>query len=189
MSDAQVETVEAAKAAKPAEKKPEVVAEKPAEMEPKTASAKPAEKQPKAAAPAPEAGPMVPESVREVVETSVTKAKESYEQAKATAEEATEALEETFAAAMRAANEFNEQIMAAFKDDASAQFDLMRDLTQVGTPVEAFELQGKFLRSRLEAVQARSTALAELVSRVTEETAAPTRESMLKTIRTLTPAA
>jgi hypothetical protein len=190
MSDAQIETVKAAKAAKPAEKQPEAVATKP-------------EKQPRAAAPAAEALPMVPESMREAVETGVTRAKESYEMAKDTAEEATEALkdatealeettealEETFAAAMRGASHFNEQVMAAFKDEASAQLDLMRDLARIGTPLEAFELQGKFLRARLDAAQARGKALAEVCCRVAEDTAAPARESMLRTIRALTPAA
>ena len=165
MSDMQVETVEAA------------------------AAEKPVENQPKAAPRAADAGFMAPETVREAVETGVTQAKQSYDRVKATAEEANESFEETIAAAMRGAGEFNEQVMAAFKADAYAQFDLVRDLARVGTPAEAFDLQGKFLHARLDAAQRRSAALAKLVNRVAEETAEPVREGVLQTIRALTPAA
>jgi phasin len=197
MSDAQVETVKAVKAEKPVEKQPNVTA-KPVEKQPNiaakpvrkqpNAAAKPTEKLAKVAAPAAEASLVAVESVREAVESGVTQAKESYERAKATAEESTAALEETFAAAIRGANDINEYVMAAFKDETRARFDLVRDLARAGTPLEAFELQGKFLRARLDAAQARGSALAKLVSRVSKETAEPARESMLRTIRTLTPA-
>ncbi|MDP2622131.1 MAG: phasin family protein [Hyphomicrobiales bacterium] len=169
MSDVQIETEEAAAEPRPVEKR--------------------AERQPKVAARAADAGAMVPESVREAVETGVTQAKQSYDRVKASAEEATEALEETFAAAMRGASDFNEQVMAAFKADTRAQFDLVRDLARIETPAQAFELQGKFLNARIEAAQARSAALAKLVNRVAGETTEPVRESVLRTIRALTPAA
>jgi phasin len=169
MSDMQIETEERAAQPKPV--------------------AKPSEKQPKVAARAANAGPMVPESLREAVETGVSQAKESYDRVRASTEEATEALEETFAAAMRGASDFNDQVMEAFKADARAQFDLLRDLTGAGTPVEAFELQGKFLYGRIDAAQALSAALAKLVTRVAEETSEPVRSSVVRTIRAFMPAA
>lgn len=169
MSDVQIETEEAAAEPQPVEK--------------------PAEKQSKTAARAADSGPMVPDSVREAVETGVTQAKKSYDRVKASAEEATEALEESFAAAMRGANDFNEQVMDAFKTDARAQFDLVRDLAAAATPAEALELQSKFLYERIDAAQARSAALAKLVSRFTSEAAEPMRASVVRTIRALTPAA
>lgn len=153
------------------------------------AAAKPVERQPKPAARAADAGSMVPESVREAVESGVSQARQTYEQARATAEEATEALEEAFAAAMRGAGDFNDRIAAAFKDEACARFELVRDLARAGTPAAAFELQSRFLHTRLDAAQARNAAFAELVSRVAQETAEPVRETLLRTIRALTPKA
>lgn len=175
MSDAKVENLKAA--AKSPEKKQEA-----------SKASKPAEAAPQTAAAAEQVSPVVPEPVREAVEASVTQAKENYEQAKAVAEETTDALEESVAAAMRGANDFNEQLLAALKDEAFARYDLLRDLSRAGTPLEAFEIQGKYLRARLDAAQARSAAFAKLASRVTAEASEPARESMLKTVRALTPA-
>ena len=146
-------------------------------------------KQPKPASDVAEATHLVSEPVREVVESGVNQAKQAYEQYRSAAEEATETLEESFDAVMRGAREVGEQIAAAIKTDACAQFDLVRDLARAGTPAELLDVQSRFLNARIDTAGARMASFAKLANRIAEETGEPVRESVLRTIRTLTPAA
>jgi phasin len=122
----------------------------------------------------------LPSTVRSLVEGSFHQAKDNYERLKAAAEDATKCAEDVYETLSAGITKANLKAIEAAQSDANAAFDFVRDLIQVKSLTEAFELQASYARSQFEARIAQVREIATLVNAVVKESTRPLQESFEK---------
>jgi phasin len=131
----------------------------------------------------------VPGTVRSLVEGSFRQAKDNYERLKAAAENATECAEDVYETLSTGITEVNLKAIEAAQNNTNAAFDFARDLIQVKSLAEAFEVQASYARTQFEARIAQVREIATLVNAVAKESARPLQESFQKLGSAVTKAA
>lgn len=122
----------------------------------------------------------VPEMVREFSQKAVDQAKENYANLKAQAEEATDLVEDTYENARRGALDINMKSLDAMKENTDALFSFVKSFSSVKSVSEAVELQTAFARERFDAASAQAKEIQDTLTKVAEETTAPTKAAFEK---------
>ncbi len=128
------------------------------------------------------------EAIREFAERSVQQAKESYDRFKIVAEETTGAFEDAYTAAAKGFSEVSLKAIEAAQENANAAYELARNLLNVRSVTEAFDLQAAYARGRFEARVGQAKEFAALVGKVANDSVRPVRESFEKAAGQLKPA-
>jgi phasin len=125
----------------------------------------------------------VPAAYRELAEKSIAQAKQGYEKFRTAAEEASEVLEATYSTAAKGASDYGLKVIEAFRANANANFDFVRDLLTVKSLSEAIELSSVHTRKQFEAVTAQTKDLAALAQKVTTDTVEPVKTGFTKAFK------
>ena len=128
------------------------------------------------------------EAIREFAERSLQQARESYDRFKIVAEETTGAFEDAYAAAAKGLSEVSLKALETAQENANAAYDLARNLVNVRSITEAFDVQAAYARGRFEARVGQAKEFAALVGQVANDSARPVRESFEKAAGQLKPA-
>lgn len=123
-----------------------------------------------------------PAAYRELVEKSISQARQGYERIKSATEQASELVETTYATASRGASEYNVRLLEAFRENANANFDFARELLAVKSPSEAIELSTAHVRKQFETLSAQTKELASLAQKVSSDTAEPLKAGFSKAL-------
>ena len=142
---------------------------------PKSAEAKPVE------VPAPVAA--FNDNMRSLVEKSLAETRARFDDVKAAAQEATAAIEASYGAAHEGAVAFNAKAIDALTAGAHAQFDHIVSLASAKSFSEVLTLQGEFARKRFEEATSQAKEIAELARKVADETVAPIKAQVAKTLK------
>jgi hypothetical protein len=89
-------------------------------------------------------------AAREFNEKGTAYAKDVYGKTQAAAGEATKVMEQTYSAASKRVADFNLHLLDIAQTNINATFDLARQLSQVKSPTEFFELSAAHMRKQLE---------------------------------------
>src|ERR1700730_13279082 len=87
---------------------------------------------------------------REFNEKGAAYAKDAYGKTQAAAGEATKVMEQTYSAASKGVADFNLHLLDIAQTNINATFDFARQLTQVKSPTEFFELAAAHMRKQIE---------------------------------------
>lgn len=126
----------------------------------------------------------VPPAFRDIAETSLNQSKEAYENFKNTAEEAATALEESVEKTRSSVIEFNAKAVEIAQENTEATFSHVQDVFGVKTFADAIELQTAFLKKQIDALQDQAKTFQTLTTKITEETSAPYKTALRKTVET-----
>jgi hypothetical protein len=106
-------------------------------------------------------------------------AKEAYGKTQAAAGEATKVMEQTYSAASKGAADFNLHLLDIAQTNINATFDFARQLTQVKSPTEFFELSAAHMRKRSK-LSPNKHKISPPYSKVTTEAAQPLQAGFTK---------
>jgi phasin len=128
----------------------------------------------------------VPAAFREFAETSVSQAKESYEQLKAAAGEATHVLEGTYAGASSGATEYGSKLIEVAHANTNAALDFAVELMSVKSFSEMIELSAKHTRKQLEELVDQTKELTALAQKVVTKSSEPITTGVSKMFNKVT---
>jgi phasin len=117
---------------------------------------------------------------REFNEKGAAYAKEAYGKTQAAAGEATKVMEQTYSAASKGVADFNLHLLDIAQTNINATFDFARQLTQVKSPTEFFELSAAHMRKQIETLTEQTQNLTTLTQKVTTEAAQPLQAGFTK---------
>jgi phasin len=117
---------------------------------------------------------------REFNEKGTAYAKEAYGKTQAAAGEATKVMEQTYSAASKGVADFNLHLLDIVQTNMNATFDLARQLSQVKSPTEFFELSADHMRKQIETLTEQTKNLTTLAQKVTTEAAQPIQAGVTK---------
>lgn len=125
----------------------------------------------------------VPALMRDAAEKAVAKSKEAYETIRKEAEENTAAVEDSVAQLSSGLRELNLKALNAAEQNALAGFDFFKKVIEAKTVAEVVQLQSAFVRDRFEAATSVSKDLQESAKKVVENSSAPIRVKVEKTLQ------
>jgi phasin len=117
---------------------------------------------------------------REFNEKGTAYAKDAYGKTQAAAGEATKVMEQTYSAASKGVADFNLQLLDIAQTNINATFDLARQLTQVKSPTEFFELAAAHMRKQLDTLTEQTQNLTTLAQKVTTDATHPLQAGVTK---------
>ena len=124
----------------------------------------------------------VPEMFRSFAENGVNQARDHYAQFKTSAEDATDLIEETYETAREGMIDLQHKALDAAKQNADATFDFAKQFLAVTSVADAVQLQAKFAREQFEACADYSKEFQTSVSKIAEDTVAPSKAAFSKVI-------
>ena len=124
----------------------------------------------------------VPESVRSLAETLVTQNREIYERTRERMEDAIDVLESTFDKAGQGTAELNKKVIHFAQTNVNSSFDLAKELAEAETFNQYLEIQAAFLRRQFEQLSAQAGEIREMAAKIAEQTSAPVKEHVTRTI-------
>jgi phasin len=122
----------------------------------------------------------VPEAFRDAAEKSLATAKEAYEKSKLMAEEASDVVEDTYASASKGSMEIVAKAMDNAKASTDASFAFGKSVIGAKSVAELVELNTSFVRAQFDAFLASSKEFSELVTKVSNDAAAPMKAASEK---------
>jgi phasin len=119
--------------------------------------------------------PDVPQDVRQMMETSIGKAKQAVEQYMQAAQQALGAVQSSAQAAQAGARDMNEKAIGFARANVSAALDLAERFARAKDLQEVAQLQKEFLQSQTEKMTAQMRELGGVASRTASEAMKPGR--------------
>jgi len=120
----------------------------------------------------------IPSSVVDLLEKSIARTKDMHEKMSTVLEHSTEAFGEAVSCANRGSVEYRAKLMEIARANANAAFDLAREMFEIKSLPELFELTLNHQRKQLELAAAQFKDLSALTQKVVSETAEPIRSGM-----------
>ncbi|SDT90216.1 phasin [Stappia sp. ES.058] len=111
----------------------------------------------------------IPTATREMAEKGIEQVRESYAKMKTAAEEATDMMEDGFETTRRGVVDFNHKAVDAAKSNSDATFEFVKNMFEVKTLAEMFELQSSFARTQFEAFTGQAKDMQELSTKLSGE--------------------
>lgn len=105
----------------------------------------------------------------EFAEKGAARAKDVSRKAQASAEQATKVMEQTYSATSTGAADFNLHLLEITRANMNAAFDFARQLTDVRSPSEFFELSTAHVRKQVERLSEQTRDLMQLAQKVIPE--------------------
>lgn len=118
----------------------------------------------------------VPGAFREMAENSLTQARQTYQQFKATAESANGAIEASCSRAAEGATAYQAKLLEIARDNTTAAFDFYGKMLGVKSVTDLTDLMTSHARAQTEALTAQSRELAELGQKMATETMEPFKD-------------
>ena len=120
----------------------------------------------------------VPAAFREIAESSVAQAKDTYEKVTAATEEATDLMQDTYITCFKGAFDYNLKVIEAGRANANAAFDFASALVGVKSPSELAELTMAHLRKQLEAISEQTRDLTAASQKLAAEVVEPIKSGV-----------
>jgi phasin len=120
---------------------------------------------------------------REFAEKSAERVKDTYGKVQAAAEESTKVMERTYSTASKGAVDFNLHLLEIAQENMNAAFDFARQLTDVKSPSEFFELSAAHMRKQFENFTEQAKHLTTVAQKVTTDAAQPLQSEVAKTFK------
>jgi phasin len=117
---------------------------------------------------------------REFNEKGTAYAKEAYGKTQAAAGEATKVMEQTYSAASKGLADFNLHLLEIAQTNVNAAFELARQLTQVKSPTEFFELSAAHMRKQIETLTEQTQNVTTLAQKLATEATHPLQAGVTK---------
>lgn len=125
----------------------------------------------------------VQETVRKAAEQGIEQSRAAYERAKNAAEDANGTIEASFANASKGFSEISAKAFDALRANSEAVFELMKALTTVKSPSEAFNLHAEHARKQFDAVSAQTKEISALTQKLASESVAPLKAGFDKAMQ------
>jgi len=123
----------------------------------------------------------IPETVREMAELGVERAKKNYESFKNAAEEATDMMEDAYENARKGFVDLNMKAIENAQSNTDRAFSFAKEIVAAKSMSDAVELQTKFAREQFETFTAQMKDMQELATKVASESSAPVKDIWEKT--------
>jgi phasin len=117
---------------------------------------------------------------REFNEKGTAYAREAYGKTQAAAGEATKVMEQTYSAASKGLADFNLHLLEIAQTNVNATFELARQLTQVKSPTEFFELSAAHMRKQVETLTEQTQNVTTLAQKLATEATHPLQAGVTK---------
>jgi hypothetical protein len=117
--------------------------------------------------------------VHEFNEKAADYAKDAYGKTQAAAGEAT-LMGQAYSAASKGAADFNLHLLDVAQTNINATFDFARQLTQIKSPTEFFELSAAHMRKQMATLTEQTQNLTTLAQKITTEAAQPLHSGVTK---------
>lgn len=124
----------------------------------------------------------VPVAMRELAETSVKRARETYDTCKSAAEEATASMENAFTAFNRGTAELQTRSLQSARQHVDAGFALAEKMLAAKSLSEVVELQGAFARSRMDSLADQARDFQSAALKVQADVSRPFRDSFSRAV-------
>jgi phasin len=122
----------------------------------------------------------VPAEFREMIDTGVAQARDTYAKAKAAGEEAADLFKTTYATAAKGATGYNLKLIEIVRANTGAAFDYAHELLGVKSPSEFVALSTAQMRKQFDIAFAQNKELFALAQQVATEAAEPIKTSVSK---------
>lgn len=123
----------------------------------------------------------IPETVREMAELGVERAKKNYDTFKNAAEEATDMMEDAYENARKGFVDLNMKAIENAQSNTDRAFSFAKQIVAAKSMSDAVELQTKFAREQFESFTAQMKDMQELATKVASESSAPVKDVWEKT--------
>lgn len=123
----------------------------------------------------------IPDTVREMAEQHVERARRTYETMKNAAEEATDMMEDAYETARQGFVDLNMKAIDNAKANSDRAFAFAKEFVSAKSMSEAVELQTKFAREQFESLSSQIKEMQELATKVASESSAPMKDAWEKT--------
>jgi phasin len=124
---------------------------------------------------------MAENAVRDFAEKTTAYTKDTLEKSKTAATETTKIIEQAYTTASEGAVDFNLHFIEIAQANMNATFDLARQLTQIKSPSEFFDLSATHARKQFETFTQQTKQLTTLAQKAATETARPFQAGITKT--------
>jgi phasin len=122
----------------------------------------------------------VPAEFREMIDTGVAQARDTYAKAKAAGEEAADLFKTTYATAVKGATGYNLKLIEIARANTGAAFDYAHELLGVKSPSEFVALSTAQMRKQFDIAFAQNKELFALAQQVATEAAEPIKTGVSK---------
>jgi phasin len=122
----------------------------------------------------------VPAEFREMIDTGVAQARDTYAKAKAAGEEAADLFKTTYATAAKGATGYNLKLIEIVRANTGAAFDYAHELLGVKSPSEFVALSTAQMRKQFDIAFAQNKELFALAQQVATEAAEPIKTGVSK---------
>jgi phasin len=123
----------------------------------------------------------IPDTVREIAEQGVERAKHNYETFKNAAEEATDMMEDAYENARKGFVDLNLKAIENAQSNTDRVFAFAKQFVTAKSVSDAVELQTKFAREQFETLTSQVKDMQELATKVASESSAPVKDIWEKT--------
>ncbi|MDQ0317012.1 phasin [Amorphus orientalis] len=123
----------------------------------------------------------IPDTVREMAEQHVERARKSYETLKNAAEEATDMMEDAYENTRQGFVDLNLKALDNAKSNTDRAFSFAKEFVAAKSVSEAVELQTKFAREQFESFSSQMKEMQELTTKLASESSAPMKDAWEKT--------
>src|SRR4051794_33188195 len=123
---------------------------------------------------------MAENTARRLAQKGPDYAQDAVEQSKTAATETATAMQDTYRAASKGAVHFNLQLLETAQNNVNAAFGFARQLMQLQSPSEFFEVSAAHARKQWEVLTEQTRHLAAAAQKVTSEAAQPLQDGMVK---------
>jgi phasin len=124
----------------------------------------------------------VPAEFRELADTGLAHARNTYAKAKVASEEAIDLFQNTYATVATGATHYNLKLIAIARANTCAAFDCALELLSAKSPTEVIELSTAHARRQLDIVSGQNKELWALAQKVATAAAEPVKTGMSKAL-------